>query len=75
MKLIKGTISGFLVSLGFSGMLYAGQGVSDTEIIVGSRSVLNAKAFTTSALSFSVRVFEFKTLIDSLFDIIHLSAF
>ena len=36
MNLIKGTISGFLVSLGFSGMLFAGQGVSDTEIVIGS---------------------------------------
>ena len=36
MKLIKGIISGLVASLGISSMVYAGQGVSDTEIVVGS---------------------------------------
>ena len=51
MNLIKGTISGFLVSLGFSGMLYAGQGVSDTEIVFGSHQDMSGPFAAFGAIS------------------------
>ena len=60
MKLIKGTISGFLVSLGFSGMLYAGQGVSDTEIVIGSNQDMSGPfaAFGAPAMGASKQYFD-----------------
>ena len=60
MNLIKGTISGFLVSLGFSGMLFAGQGVSDTEIIVGSNQDMSGPfaAFGAPAMGASKQYFD-----------------
>tara|TARA_B100001559_G_scaffold212152_1_gene177831 strand:- start:31 stop:1188 length:1158 start_codon:yes stop_codon:yes gene_type:complete len=60
MKLIKGIMSGLIASLGLSSMVYAGQGVSDTEIVIGSNQDMSGPfaAFGAPAMAASKQYFD-----------------
>lgn len=60
MKLITRIVSGILVSLGITGAAFAGQGVTDTEIVIGSNQDMSGPfaAFGAPAMAASKLYFD-----------------